>query len=234
MTYVPATAALAALSMLTALSSVSHAGEAPGVHAVIDHSRGAQVDVSYRDNANIRIGTTEEALYYLTSEGKPYVVMANHSGSKRFAMNMVEFLTNNGQQGGVTVPGEPDLDGVTARPLERTETVAGIEGTVISVEDGNLSWELVVTDDPRVTGMTRAIYSAEIRMAHMANQPMGAAPLARELKIAEATGKGGILRGQLYTVSAFESGQPLADDHFQLAADVLVVKSWQEMMDSYH
>lgn len=221
-------------SLLVALTSPGHAEDVQGVQAVIDHSRGARVDVSYRDDANIRIGNTEEALYYLTSEGKPYVVMANHAGSKRFAMNMVEFLSQNGQQGEVEVPGEPDLEGVTAHPLERTETVAGIEGSVISVEAGDQSWELVVTDDPRVTGMTRAIYGAEIRMAHMAKQPMGAAPLARELKIAEATGKGGILRGQLYTVSAFEPDQPLADDQFQLSTDVLVVKSWQEMMDSYH
>lgn len=226
--------AASALAMISFPLMTASAGQVQDARVVIDHSRGNQVEVSYRDDGHIRIGSPEETLYYLTSEGRPYVVMTNHSGDKRFALNMTEFLKQNGQGRGVEVPGEVDLGELSIDLLEQTEVVAGIEGAVVRVENGRDRWEMVVTGDKRVTGITRAIYSAEIRMAHMASQPMGAEPLAQELAIAESVGQGGILKGRLYTVSVLEEGETLEDERFALASDILVVRDWQEMMDSYH
>lgn len=225
---------LIAVTVLSVLSStlLLSTQASADVQAVIEHSRGTSVEVNYRDEGHVKVGNPEEALYYLTSDGKPYVVMAAHSGDKRFAMNMQEFLSRNGN--GVDVPGNVDMEGVTATPLDRTEEIGGITGQVYSVEDFGQSWELVVTDDAAVAGMTRAIYSAEIRMAHMASQPMGAEPLAKELKLAETLGSPGILRGQLYTLKSLQPVETRPDDSYQLADGILVVKDWQEMMDSYH
>ncbi|WP_339799407.1 hypothetical protein [uncultured Marinobacter sp.] len=222
--------ALSVLSSVLLLSSPAFAD----VQAVIEHSRGTSVEVSYRDEGHVKVGNPEEALYYLTSDGKPYVVMAAANGDKRFAMNMQEFLSRSSSGNGVEVPGKVDMNGVHATPLDRTEDIGGITGKVYRVEDFGHSWELVVTDDATVAGVTRAIYSAEIRMAHMASQPMGAEPLAKELKLAESLGSPGILRGQLYTLKSLQPAEAQADDNYQLAKEILVVRDWQEMMDSYH
>lgn len=217
--------------MKTALAGVLLSSLAFGATAdtvlTLDRSNGAELSVWYRDAGNLRI-EKEGQNAYLTSEGKNYVLMGSPDGKKRFAMNMDEFL----ETGGSPLQ-EPDLEAVTTTSAGSEESFAGLTGKVYQVEDGARSWQLVVTDDPDMAAITDAVYGAEIRMARMAGQPMGAAPLALELAIAKSLGAAGILKGQFYTVSETDD-EALPSGHYQLADDVLVISDWKEMQDAYH
>lgn len=189
-----------------------------------------ELPVEYRDADNLRIGRDDAPNWYLTVDGKDFVIMASPDGSKRFAMNMDEFLARDDAPPGV----EPDLESFTATRADRQETIQGVNGQVYLINGQGRSWELVLTEDDTVAAVTEAVYGAEIRMARMSGQAASAQPLASELALARSLGAAGILRGQLYTLAGMSQEEALSDERFRLASDTMVIKDWKEMQDAYH
>lgn len=137
-----------AIAVLTAPAVV-----AADFEAVYDTPDG-ELRIQYRNEDHMRLAAPGDQPYFLVvSDGDAYLVGEDEDG----------WYAIDAEQLADMASGSADGPDIRVRPLNETETVAGIRGERYRVEEGD-SWsgewqergEVVLTDDPRVADARRA------------------------------------------------------------------------------
>lgn len=142
------------LTVAAAIAAVMGPGVAAADFEAVYEAPEGELRIHYRDDDNMRLAAPGDEPYFLVvSDGDAYLVGEDDDGW--YAID-AEQLAN-------MASGSADGPDIRVRPLNETETVAGIRGERYQVEEGD-SWsdewqkrgEVVLTDDPRVADARRA------------------------------------------------------------------------------
>ena len=213
-------AAAAVLLPTAAWAGGSAVIETSGARAAGMQMSGSEIHVQWQDDDTVRVENAGEDSYIIADDGKAYSVTMTDGRPQVMDMGgMLQMM--RARSGGAKDPvGEGAFGSIdSVEPTGETETVAGIEGRVYRVtatdgSGGTRTETMVLTDDPRVVGMTRAYLGS---IAAMFGSSDGAGSLSQWQDGLPGDDKGLLRSGHDFRVTSISGGEP-SPDAFELPA----------------
>ncbi|TVP51904.1 MAG: hypothetical protein EA349_16720 [Halomonadaceae bacterium] len=179
----------------------------------------ATMTIHYKDNDHIRLDTPSQGFMLISPEGM-YTVLSQ--GGMRIAFDMSGMGDMLKQFDTKALDDFADGEPPTITATDRKETVAGFTGRVHTVTMGDLTSEVVLTDDEDVVALTEGFLAAITRLGQSIS-PHSGLDIEAMLHIIRDTGYPGILKQDQGVVLRSLETVEMGDAFYKLPENIQVM-----------